>query len=263
MSIKAISSVSLANRYNRVNFEGKKKQNNESHIDIKDIKRSMKAPVAAALFAMSVPMANISAADSYRDVEPSHVIEMTDPQQKTEKVIAVVTEEKGAYLTDTNYSGVGDSRPVYGPCYIHFISTDGNNNDAEVVRLSTVNESTGKIPDANCNKKLCKIKITHSVYVTDLVTYNYKDDAGRIKYTEYYVAGKGVTRNALKDANTGEALRKDTKTEKEADCIRISKDTYTRLAKVMIGDAKFRTIDKKISDVEKEYSEAILELFGL
>jgi hypothetical protein len=104
MAIASISSVNFRNNYNQVNFEGKRKEEHRNTGN-SSIKNTLKSIPLATLIAMSP---------------------MTSPAQeaKEEKIIAS-TEFKHAF----------DEDDPHEKCIVQFVSTDGNDDDAEKVYI--------------------------------------------------------------------------------------------------------------------------------
>lgn len=258
MAINKVSNISSANNY-RVSFKGK---NNITAPVINKFK-SLKIPVAAALFAMMVPT-GVSALNNSRNTEPAEVSASVQ-QAQSERVIAIATESKGLV---TGYSkGSTDykekSVPIYGECQIKFISTDGNDNDAEIVRLHSVRDMKGNVTNSNGNKVFVKYKQSHDVDVETLYRYNILDDNDRIISSEFYILGKGLIVNGdMKDSN-GNVVRRGSAKEFNDDKMEISEDCFSRLKQVMGNQVKYKTDNKKNSEIYDEISKALSDMFGI
>lgn len=152
MAVSPVSSVSFRNNYSNIGFEGKKK--NDKNVSVENTRSSMlKAIPLAALIAMS-PLTSTKA----------------QTFAKNEKII--------------NFEQYDETKKGLGDVVIWFLSTDGDDNNAEILRYTsnkTIKYSTTS-DKAFHDKQSCDISKFRIVNVSS-------------KYgnsTEYYVSGPGT-----------------------------------------------------------------------
>lgn len=268
MKISAISSVNL---YNQINF-GQKENKKINHASFENLK-NLKVPAAAILFVMS-PAANISAAEAYGDVEPSYRIETVDNSaQNSQKVISSAVESSGAYvgfdLVDSYFNDFGLHYipvPEFGVCNIDFISTDGNNDDIEKVKLSVMQKSLDNYTDYVSPEGVSLGAVTvlgadvDEVYSDKFFVFNFYDENGELSETQYFAAGNGVHKDLGKiNARTGKKLAGGSEKVFDNYAIRLSQDTFERLRKKCGDKIDCSVVDVNLNEIDGK--EAFVKTF--
>lgn len=228
MAISAINSVSFRNNYNNIHFEGKK----DKPAQHRSMSSSLKAVPLAVLLAMS-PLNNVEA-------------------QNNRIVVA-----SGTYENATPPSKLGEVEP----CLVQFVSTDGNNSDAELVSLAFETEKGAGSIMVDGKKYWAHYKYTECVDVDTLeicdVTTNYPL-IGPKTHKEYYVSGNGSKKRSGYYTDSGEYINADSFYKKGSVKKRISKEFYDYLAGCVEDDAVYKKT-KRVDDGSKKIDEYLEE----
>lgn len=236
MAIRPVTSVSFGTHYNRLAFEGRKDRENHRPSYVSN---TIKSIPLAALLAMS-------------PLNSSMNVYGQEPVQKE-----IVMSGKVRNATPPDATG------KYGECDIDFISTDGNNNNAEIIQLMFFDPHKGK-QLINGVRTECEYTYTTTMELKalELCKEIRKYDGAPDKLSErYYVMGPGsYARSYFYDLdgncyNTGNFDRKGTQKQE------VTKEFYDYLAN-MLKDAdmvEYRTTTKTIDgDQEAEqYYDAL------
>ncbi len=136
MTIRPVTSISTANAYNAVNFEGKKKKHSgKSEYIINPGAQKLAIPLAAAI--TMAPLNVIDAKGLHKnnsDID-NRKIEYVDDISS----INTISNEGGTIIESKNF--VSDK---YGPYKVNLISTDGNNKTFEKIAFEAYNELVKK-----------------------------------------------------------------------------------------------------------------------
>ena len=239
MTIRPITSVSFKSNYNKLTFEGRKdKQNNHRPSYVSN---TIKSIPLAAIIAMS-------------PLNTSLNVSAQEPVQK-ELVMS------GRVRNATPPDAVGK----YGECDIDFISTDGNNNNAEIIQLMFFDPQKGE-EFINGVRTECEYTYTTTMELKALERCKEirKYDGAPDKLSErYFVAGPGsYARSYFYDLdgncyNTGNFDRKGTQKQE------VTKEFYDYLAN-LLKDAdmvEYKTTTKTI-DGDEETDQFLDALTG-
>lgn len=205
MAIRPISSVSFNTNYNNVNFEGKKKE--KSH-HTSTFTNTIKSIPLAAIIAMS-PMVG-------------------QAQAPKEKIISWI---------DTGDKQAINPRQINDTSELMFISTDGNDEDAEIVRLRGT---------SSASRKGVKYVFTTETDVKTLEVRNITDpDDGEVT-KRYYAWGPGFVARSRGITPSGELVGESFIPPKRQMKTEISKALYDYLAELMrdSGMVEFTTTNK-------------------
>ncbi len=205
MSIRPISSVSFKSNCNNVNFEGKRK---ESKMDIPNRYSSMlKAIPVATLIAMS-PLNSVNAQSS----------------AAKEKIV--------------DFEQYDETKKGLGNVILYYISTDNNDNNAEILRYSSVTKKQFGLenPIINYYTTNCDVSVLKTVHVTS--------DFGNS--TEYYVTGPG---KSIIESN-GKIRESQYQTEVE---VKISPEMYNYLKGLLGNMVEYKTESNDRRYLDSDY----------
>lgn len=159
MTIRPVTSIKMANAYNSVNFEGKKKEHSsKSERIINPGVQKLAIPLAAAI--TMAPLNVIDAKGLHNnnsDIDNKKIEYVDDINSFNE-----ISNESGTIIESKNFVS-----EKYGPYKVNLISTDGNNKTFEKVEFEAYNA-------------LVKKNISNDV--KQLAVYNYQvvsDDGSR------------------------------------------------------------------------------------
>lgn len=205
MAIAPISSVSFRNNYNQVNFGGKKRErSNGMHVPM-----AVKSIPLAVIIAMS-PMVG-------------------QAQSQPEKIVHMVTLNDRKSINPSSQNS---------KCEILFLSNDGNDDNIEIVRLSSVSPFKGVLKGyegrVECN-------YTTQTDVNVLEIRNKKREADGVIYQEYYALGPGKVIRSMVKLPNGEWTGKVNTRHIEKVETHISKEVYEYLKSIMGDDVDYKT----------------------
>ena len=136
MSIRPVASTTLVNNLNQLSFEGKKKKNQNSNLNItKPVSYKLAVPLAAALTMAPLNVIDARASqydnsnDNIKPIENVYLVNSVDN----------INAQKGVVIESKNFVS-----PKYGNYKINLISTDGNNRTFEKVTMEQYNDIAGK-----------------------------------------------------------------------------------------------------------------------
>lgn len=217
MAILPVNNVSFRGNYNQVNFEGKKKEKSYHGSTLRNVMRSI--PLAT-LIAMS-PMVGQAQAPQEKILS---WIKLSDKQAVNPKTKNELSE-------------------------MIFISTDGNDNDAEIVTLQST---------SNTYRKGVKYAFTTYVDVKTLEVRNITNpENGRVT-TEYYVWGPGRVARSRGETPEGEFVGEPYFPPKKPMKVEVTKDFYEYLVDLFkdttdMVDYKTTNITEKPGEYDPTY----------
>lgn len=203
MAISPVSSVSFRNNYGQVNFEGRKEKSEYHSSSFTNTLRSIPLATLIALSPLNTTQAQTTA-----------------PQEEI------------VYLQN-----IDDSLNGSGAVNVWFISTDGDNSNAEKVKfVATEKKYASNRQKEYVTIRQCEPKVLKKVRVT------VKDDYSDHVVTRYYVSGPGKTDKIINKMNPssdiGTQISKKTYKYDEQE-IKISEDVYNYLKDVMNDEVKY------------------------
>ena len=249
MAISAVSSVSFRNNYNNIQFEGRKNvKKYDAGAQPSHSSTSVKAASLAAIMLMS-PL-NTSSAEYNAATMNGYPVEMAQSSGYSNKVL-----EKFTFKNATPKRYTFESRP----CNVYFVSTDGNDDDAEKISLVFTDPMhTRKSIDGKLMNLTYEYEIGVDADTLEIHNVTTSYSSGRSSTEKrYYITGSGYVNRSGYYTESGQYIDRDGYFKKRNLRREVSKELYDYIAECMQDEAIYKVTSEQI-DGDKKLEEELL-----